>query len=226
MDWNILLFLIFPYVAISLFVVVTIYRSVTRPFSISSLSSQLLENRKLYWGSIPFHYGISIIMIFHLVAVLFPQGFLLWNSVPLRLYLLELSGLILAIWSLVGLLILIYRRLGEARIKAVTTPMDIVILLALMVTVVTGIVIATVYRFGSTWFTVVFTPYIVSILTLQPRPELVAPLPWVIQLHVFNFYVLLILFPFSRLVHIITLPLGYLFRPWQIVIWYRSKKTV
>jgi nitrate reductase gamma subunit len=50
---------------------------------------------------------------------------------------------------------------------------------------------------------------------------MIAPLPWVIQLHVFNFFVLLAVFPFSRLVHIITYPLGYLFRPWQLVVWNR-----
>jgi nitrate reductase gamma subunit len=96
--------------------------------------------------------------------------------------------------------------------------MDWIVLLLLLVSVVTGIWTATGYRFGSTWFTAVFTPYLWSILTLQPRPELVAPLPPVIQLHVFNFFLLLAIFPFSRLVHIITYPLGYIFRPWQIVV--------
>ena len=51
-----------------------------------------------------------------------------------------------------------------------------------------------------------------------------APLPWVIKLHVINFFVLLAVFPFSRLVHIITYPLGYLIRPWQIVIWNRRPR--
>jgi len=221
MNWNTLLFVMFPYVAIILAIVVTVYRAAFRPFTISSLSSQLLENKKLYWGSIAFHWSIILILLMHLFAVLFPRGLLLWNAVPLRLYLLEISGLALGLWCLSGLLILIWRRLSNRRVWAVTTPMDLVVLLLLLVSVGTGVIVATTYRFGSYWFTGVFTPYLLSLVVLQPRVELVSPLPWMIKLHVFNFFILLVIFPFSRLVHIITYPLSYLLRPWQIVIWTR-----
>jgi len=221
MDLNSLLFLVFPYIAIIIAVTVTVYRSIYRPFTISSLSSQLLERRKLYWGSISFHWGIVIILLGHLLALLFPKGVTLWNSVPLRLYLLELTGLALGIWALAGLIILVWRRLSSRRIRAVTSPMDLVVLLLLLVSVVTGVITASAYRFGSYWFTSIFTPYLWSILNLKPLPQMIAPLPWVIQLHVFNFFLMMLVFPFSRLVHIFTYPLGYLFRPWQIVVWYR-----
>jgi nitrate reductase gamma subunit len=225
-NWNNLFFLIIPYLALILAVVVTVYRSILRPFTISSLSSQLLERRKLFWGSISFHYGIVYILLGHLLALIFPKGLLLWNSVPLRLYLLEFTGIAMGVWALVGLLILIWRRVGSARIRAVSSSMDYVVLILLLVSVLTGVIVATSYRFGSFWFTGIFTPYLWSILTFQPRPELVAPLPWVIKLHVINFFVLTALFPFSRLVHIITYPLGYLLRPWQIVIWGRRRMDV
>jgi nitrate reductase gamma subunit len=222
MDWNSLLFLIFPYVSIILAVTVTFYRAVYRPFSISSLSSQLLERRKLYWGSISFHWGIVIILAMHLLAILFPSGILLWNSVPLRLYLLEFTGLALGVWALAGLLILVFRRLSERRVQAVTSTMDYVVLALLLVSVISGVATATLYRFGSYWFTAIFAPYLRSIFTLQPLPAMLAPLPWIIKLHALNFFILLAVFPFSRLVHIITYPLGYLFRPWQIVVRMRK----
>ncbi|HEX6305462.1 MAG TPA: respiratory nitrate reductase subunit gamma [Anaerolineales bacterium] len=223
MDWNTLLFMIFPYIAITLAISVTAYRSFYRPFTISSLSSQLLERKKLFWGSISFHWGIIIILAGHLLAVLFPKSLLLWNSVPLRLYLLEITGLALGLWALGGLVVLIWRRVSEARIRAVSTWMDFVALALLLVSVITGVITASAYRFGSYWFAGVFTPYLASIFTLQPQPALVAPLPWVIKLHALNFFVLLAVFPFSRLVHIITYPLGYLIRPWQIVV--RNRKV-
>ncbi len=223
MNWNNLEFVIFPYLSLATLIVASIYRSVYRPFTISSLSSQLLERRKLYWGSIALHYGILLVLLGHLLALLLPQSLLLWNAVPVRLYLLEITGLALGIWATVGLLILVWRRLSESRIRVVTTPMDLVVLAFLLISAVSGIVIATLYRFGSYWFTGVFTPYLWSILTLSPRPELVAPLPWIIKLHVLNFFILLIIFPFSRLVHIVTYPIGYLLRPWQIVIWARRR---
>ena len=225
MNWDTVFFVIFPYLAMFTAVVVTIYRSVVRPFTISSLSSQLLENRKLYWGSISFHWGIVIILGMHLLALLFPRGLVLWNAVPLRLYLLELSGLALGLWCLAGLSILVWRRLTSRRLWAVTTPMDLVVLILLLVSVVTGVLVATLYRFGSYWFTGIFTPYLTSLFTLQPQVSLVAPLPWVIKLHVINFFLLLVVFPFSRLVHIITYPLGYLLRPWQVVIWNRRNRV-
>lgn len=223
MDWNSVFFLIFPYLALITAVVVTIYRAAYRPFTLSSLSSQLLETRKLYWGSVAFHWGIVLILLGHLGALLFPNTITAWNSKPIRLYLLELTGIALAIWSLGGLLILIWRRLSERRVRAVTSAMDGIVLALLLVSIITGIWTAAGYRFGSQWFTAVFTPYLWSLLTLRPQVGLVAPLPLVIKLHVFNFFVLLAIFPFSRLVHIITYPLGYLFRPWQIVI--RARRT-
>lgn len=224
MNWNLLLFVIFPYVSIVLFVVVTIYRSLFRPFTVSSLSSQLLERRQLYWGSIPFHWGIILILLLHLLALLFPRGLTLWNSVPVRLYLLEASGLAMGLWTLIGLLVLFWRRVVNRRVQAVSTWMDYVVLIFLLLSVVTGVVTAVFFRFGSYWYTAIFTPYLVSLFTLQPQPGLVAPLPWVVQLHAFNVFILLLIFPFSRMVHILTYPLGYLLRPWQIVIWARRRQ--
>ena len=224
MNWDTVFFVILPYIALGLFIVVSIYRSIHRPFSVSSLSSQLLERKKLYWGSVPFHYGIVIILLGHLSALLFPAGHRLFNATLLRRYLLEVTGLALALWTLVGLAILFWRRLSEKRVRAVTTPMDLVVLVLLLVSVITGVLIAAVYRFGMSWFVAVFTPYIWSVLTFRPQVGLVAPLPWVIKLHVINFFVLLAVFPFSRLIHIATYPFGYPFRPWQIVIWNRRPR--
>lgn len=221
MIWDTIFFIIFPYIATAVSVVVTIYRSIYRPFSVSSLSSQLLERKKLYWGSISFHYGIVLVLLGHLFALLLPKGLLLWNAVPIRLYLLEMTGLALGIWALVGLVLLIWRRISERRVRVVTTPMDIIVLLLVTVSALTGVLTAIFYRFGITWFTVIFTPYLLSLLKLQPNISLVTPLPWIIKLHVINFFILLAVLPFSRLVHIITYPLTYLVRPWQIVIWNR-----
>ena len=224
MDWNNLLFVIFPYVSLVVAITVTIYRSVTRPFSISSLSSQILERKKLYWGSISFHWGVTIILFGHLVAIFFPKSILLWNQVPLRLYLLEISGIALGIWATLGVLILIWRRVTASHVRVVSTPMDYVVLIIILVSMVTGLITAAHYRWGSYWFTGVFSPYVMSLLTLQPNAVSLAPLPFTIKLHVFNFFLMALAFPFSRLVHIITWPLGYLLRPWQIVTWLREQR--
>lgn len=222
MNWDTFWFVILPYISLGICVTVTLYRSITRPFSVSSLSSQLLENRKLYWGSVPFHYGITLVLLGHLAALALPKPLQTWNSVPIRLYLLELTGLALGIWALAGLCVLVWRRLSTRRLWVVTTPMDLVVLALVLVSATTGVLTASLYRFGSYWFTVIFAPYLMSVITFQPSVSLVAPLPWLIKLHVINFFVLLAVFPFSRLVHILAYPLSYLIRPWQIVV--RNRK--
>ncbi|ETN87532.1 respiratory nitrate reductase subunit gamma [Thermus sp. NMX2.A1] len=222
MNWNALLFSIFPYIALTLAVAVTAYRMVYRPFSVSAQSSQLLEQKRLFYGSIAMHWGLALVLLGHLLALLIPKGLLLWNAVPLRLYLLEITGLGLGLWALVGTYVLLARRVSVARVRAASTSMDYVVLVVIFVSVLSGVLTALFYRYGSYWFPAVMTPYLWSILTLQPRPELIADLPFWTQLHVFNFWVFLAVFPFSRLVHIITVPLGYVVRPWQIVIWVRK----
>jgi nitrate reductase gamma subunit len=222
MNWNTILFGIFPYIALTLAVVDTAYRMVYRPFSVSAQSSQLLEQKRLFYGSIAMHWGLVLVLLGHLLALLIPKGLLLWNAVPLRLYLLEITGLGLGLWALVGTWVLLTRRLSVARVRAASTSMDYVVLVVIFVSVLSGVLTALFYPYGSYRFPAVMTPYLWSILTLQPRPELIADLPFWTQLHVFNFWVFLAVFPFSRLVHIITVPLGYVLRPWQIVIWVRK----
>jgi nitrate reductase gamma subunit len=214
---NEFLFGVIPYAVTLLAIIGTVVRWRLLPFSVSSLSSQLLESRKLYWGSIPFHWGLSLILLGHLFALIVPRGFELWNGAPLRLYLLEITGLALALWAGFGLSVLIYRRLSNPRIRRVTSPMDLVVLGVIAVQIVSGVWIAIGYRWGSYWGTSVFVPYVRSLLTFQPDPAYIEPLPWVLKIHVLTFFAFLAVFPFSRLVHIITLPLQYLFRPWQKV---------
>ncbi|MCP4227532.1 MAG: respiratory nitrate reductase subunit gamma, partial [Actinomycetia bacterium] len=167
-----------------------------------------------------------LVLVGHLLALIVPQGFEIWNGAPLRLYLLEATGLALGLWAAFGLGILCWRRLTSRRIQVVSSPMDHVVLTVLAIQIVTGIWIAVGYRWGSFWGTSVFVPYVRSLLTLSPRPELVDPLPFILQFHAFMFWVFVAVFPFSRLVHIVTLPLGYLVRPWQRVVRIRQPDSV
>ena len=221
---GVLLFVVLPYVGFALAIVGTIYRLKYRKFSVSSLSTQLLENRKLFWGSISFHWGIVAVLTGHLLALLVPVGFQSWNGSPVRLYLLEITGFALGVWAFGGLILLIYRRLTSRRIAVVTTPMDYVVLTLLFAQIATGLWIAVGYRWGSFWGTGVFVPWMWSLLTLRPRPELVANIPFVLQTHVTLFWMFLVVFPFTRLVHIITVPFQYVIRPWQIVTWVRRDR--
>jgi len=218
MSGNDLLFVVVPYAAAALLVIVSIARWRLHQFTVSSMSSQLLESRRLFWGSISFHWGLTLILIGHLAGLLVPRSFQVWNAIPVQLLLLEITGMALGLWALFGILMLLMRRLQVTRVRAVTTRMDAVVLAILFIQIVTGLWIAIGYRWGSFWGTAVFVPYVRSLLSFSPRPELVEPLPLVLKTHVLAFFAFLAVFPFTRLVHIVTLPLGYLTRPWQKVI--------
>ncbi len=216
-----LLFVAFPYVAIFLATVVSLYRFRSSRFSFSTLSSQFLEGRRLFWGAAPFHYGILFVLAGHLVAILLPGTVVWFNGVPLRLYALEVSGLALGLLALLGLAALIYRRAVTDRIRAVTSWMDIVLLVLLLTQLATGVYVAIALRWGSAWFVHTATPYLWSLAKLSPEPELVTVLPLAIKLHIVNAWALIAIVPFTRLVHFLIVPIGYLWRPYQVVIWNR-----
>lgn len=215
------LFVGFPYIAFSLALVVGILRFAWRPFSYSSLSSQFLENKQLFWGSGLWHWGILWVLLGHLGAFLMPRQILAWNAQPLRLYLLEASGLIMALLALVGVVALMVRRSSSPKIKVVTTPMDWVLLILLLLQVATGIDTALRYRWGSSWYASNAVPYLWSLLTLNPRPEFIQPLPWLPKIHILSGLTVILLTPFTRLVHFLVVPIFYYWRKPQVVIWNR-----
>jgi nitrate reductase gamma subunit len=216
-----MLFGVLPYLAIILGVVVTFMRYFSDRFSYSSLSSQFLENRQLFWGSVPWHYGILFILTGHLVGFLIPRTVLAWNSVPVRLYILEGTALAFGLLTLWGAVVLVIRRAVTARIRAVTSTMDVVLLLALLAQVVAGVGIAVSHRWGSSWYAGFAVPYLWSILRLSPDIALVANLPFMVQFHIVGAFVIVALLPFTRLVHLLSLPYSYVWRPYQVVIWNR-----
>lgn len=220
---NTLLFGALPYVAMVLFFVVSIQRYRRNPFTFSSLSSQFLETRRLFWGSVPFHVGILTLFFGHLLAFLFPRGLLLWNRVPLRLFILEASGMVAAILCLVGLIGLILRRASSARLRVNTTPADLVVYTLLLFQIVTGLDVALRLRWGSAWFGQAVVPYLQSVFVLQPDVPRMAEMPLAVRLHVAGAFVLFAAFSFTRLVHALVAPVPYLWRPLQVVIWNRRR---
>jgi len=220
------LFIALPYVAITVFLIGTVYRYRGTKFKFSSLSSEFLEGKKLFFGSVPFHYGIIFLFFGHLVAFLFPREVLLWNDQPVRLLILEISAFIFGISAFVGMFLLIIRRKTHPRIQMVSTKMDLIIEVLILSQIFLGLWIAYGYRWGSSWFAAVLSPYLMSIFTLDPQINAVVNLPLVIQLHIAIAFLIVLLIPFSRLVHLLVPPLSYLWRPYQKVIWYWNRKKI
>lgn len=216
---------VFPYVAMVLLVVVSVlrYRPGTR-FTFSSLSSQFLESRRLFWGSVPFHIGIIGVLLGHLIGLLVPRSVQAWNGQPLRLWILEGTALVFGLMALVGLIALVARRMVDRRLHPVSSFADKTLHVLFAFQIVTGIWIALSYRWGSSWYVQVATPYLRSIFTLSPDLEGVKALPLVAKLHIVSAWAIVAVFSFTRMVHVLVAPVPYLWRPHQLVIWNRARK--
>ena len=216
-----LLFGAFPYVALTIFVVGTIVRY-RGGFKYSSLSSQFLESKKFSTGSVPFHVGIIAVFIAHLVAFIFP-GFTFGGS---TLVTMETVMLAFSIMAIVGLLLLFIRRITNERVRMVTNKMDIIIEVTLLVQFIIGVYIAVSLKWGSAWYASDMVPYLWSIFTFSPDVAAVAATPHLIQAHIILAFVIILLIPFSRLVHFLVAPLHYIIRPYQVVRWNWDKKKI
>lgn len=225
MTGDIILFAVLPYVAVVIGVGVGVLRYRRDRFSYSTLSSELLDKRSLFWGSVPWHYAITVILLAHIVAFLIPGVWSQIISSASAMYSLEVVGFAIALLSIFGICLLIWRRMTRPRVFAVSSVMDWVLLAALLVQVALGLWVSLYYRWGSNWYVHTSVPWLQSLVMLNPQTHFVTALPWAVKLHLLNGFVLIALFPFTRLVHLVALPFWYLWRPYQVVVRNRARPT-
>lgn len=218
-----LLFVAIPYAAVLIAVVMTVYRYRNNRFSYSSMSSQLLENSVLSWASVAWHYAILLILAAHVLAALFPGAWAALLGGQLRLYVIEITGMGLALLAIIGIGLFNWRRLVYPRVRVVTTRGDWVLLVALLAQVVLGFVTAFAYRWGGLWYLHTATPWLESLVRLSPDTAAVAALPWLVKLHFVGGFAIIALIPFTRLIHVLTIPIEYLWRPYRVVVWNRRQ---
>ncbi len=218
------LFIALPYVSLFTFLLMTIYRYRQQSFSYSSLSSQFLENKQHFWAVVPFHYGILAVTVGHIIALCIPRGILLWNSHPLRLFILEISALACGLLTLIGLVAIIVRRMTTTKIRRVTTITDWILFFMLLVQIAGGVGIAIFHPWGSSWFASNLTPYLWSVFRLNPDISYMAAMPALVKGHIVLAFLIIGFFPFTRLVHLLVIPNPYLWRKPQVVRWYGRKK--
>jgi len=214
------LFGVFPYVAAAVAVVGAVRRFRTMRDTVTTSSSQLLEGRLQYWGSVSWHYAILLVLLAHLAAIFLPGAVASALASPSRLVAIEVTGLALGFTALWGLLVLGVRRL---RLRGRTTWLDWAVTALLLLQVATGVYVAASARFGLSWFLYTATPWLGSLARLSPRVDLVANLPWPFKVHAVNAFVLAALVPYTRLAHIFVAPVEYLWRLPQVVIWRRPR---
>ena len=223
--YNNFIFIGLPYAALLIFIVGTIVRYRMQPFGVSSLSSQILESRILYWGSHSFHIGIVVLFFGHLIGFLFPRAVISFTGEPTRLLILEISAFAFGILSLFGISTLIFRRIVVSKLKTVTSKMDVVVYALILTQVFSGLWIAYFDRWGSAWFAISLAPYLKSVFLLTPNYEAVAAMPLSIKIHIASAFIFIAMVPFTRLMHFLVFPFVYINRAYIYVIWNWDRKT-
>lgn len=218
--------IILPYIALVIMLVgsILVYRKMS--YSITALSTQLIEGKQLYFGSQFMHWGITTLFLGHLIGFLFPAAVIAWNGQPVRLLILETTAYIMGLLFLEGLIILIYRRITHQQLHAVTSKMDIVVYIVLLVQAVSGIWMALTLPWGSSWFASVLSPYLKSLFMLQPDIAAVSAMPLIVKIHVSFAYILIGIIPMSRFMHFLVFPIQYVGRAFQVVIWNRDRSIL
>jgi nitrate reductase gamma subunit len=221
---SILLWVILPYVALTVFVLGHVWRYRYDKFGWTTRSSQMYESRLLRIGSPLFHFGILVVALGHVGGLVILKSWTEAMGVSEELYHVSavVLGTIAGIATVGGLAILIYRRRTVGPVFSATTRNDKLMYAVLALTIALGLaatVLANITGGGYDYRTTV-SPWFRSIFYFQPDPALMAGAPLLFQLHALSALVLFAIWPFTRLVHMLTAPVGYLTRPYIV---YRSR---
>ncbi|MCY7978210.1 respiratory nitrate reductase subunit gamma [Bacillus inaquosorum] len=214
---------VMPYIVLTIFIGGHIYRYQHDQFGWTAKSSELLEKKKLAAGSTLFHWGMVCVIGGHLMGILIPEA--LYSSIGISEHVYHKmaigAGLPAGIVACTGLIILTYRRLFDKRIRKTSSPSDILTLLLLLFMMLSGVA-ATFLNIDSKGFDYRTTvgPWFRNIALFRPDASLMESVPLWFKLHIIIGYVVFILWPFTRLVHVFSLPLKYLTRSYVV---YRKR---
>ena len=228
MDLNQILFGIYPYIALTVLIVGSIIRFDREQYTWRSGSSQLLRRKQLVAGSVMFHVGILIIFAGHFVGLLTPIWVFDMLGVPhgAKQILAMAAGGVAGLLCLAGGLLLLHRRLFDSRIRKTSSFSDIAILVLLMLQLLLGLATIPISAGHLDGHEMVkFMSWAQGVFTLQPGiADFVADVHPIFKAHLVIGMTILLVFPFTRLVHMLSAPIWYLNRRgWQIV---RSKRQL
>ena len=215
------LFQVFPYIAIVSFVLGCLLRFDRDPYSWRTKSSQMLRRKQLILGSVLFHVGILVVLAGHAVGLLTPVQ--IFDAIGIshgakQIMAMAVGG-VAGVFCLVGLCMLLHRRLSDPRIRKNSSFADIAVLVLLLAQLLLGLLtIPFSMQHLDGHEMVKFMNWAQYIVTLRGGAhEFVADVALVFKLHITLGLFLLLVFPFTRLVHALSAPVGYVMRPYQIV---------
>ncbi len=221
---ELLLWVIVPYVSMAVFVGGHLWRYRYDKFGWTTRSSQLYEKRLLRWGSPLFHFGILGVFAGHVVGLLVPASWTAAVGISETAYhvMSFALGTLAGVATVLGMGILIYRRRTVGPVFSATTRNDKGMYVVLGATILAGLLTTVLTNLTGNPhdYRETVAPWIRSVVVLQPDTDLITAAPWGFQLHVQLAWLLFAGWPFTRLVHVFSAPVGYLTRPY---VPYRSR---
>ncbi|WP_040948834.1 respiratory nitrate reductase subunit gamma [Gorillibacterium massiliense] len=213
---------IYPYLILIVLIVGLYYRYQTDQFSWTAKSSEILEKKMLRWGSILFHVGIMFVVFGHIGGLLIPKDWLEAIGIHDHLYhMVAVSlGTVAGVFTLAGCIILVCRRLGNPRVRKTSSFGDMLSIIMLTLIVIVGMLSTLLNISGDFDYRETISPWIRGVLTFRPDGMLMKEVPITFKIHVILGLALFAVFPFTRLVHMLSIPLKYLKRNYVI---YRKR---
>lgn len=217
------LFGVYPYIALTTFLLGSLIRFDREQYTWKADSSQLFEKELLQKGSILFHIGIIALFFGHFAGLLTPhQWFLDWGISDMMHQTIAIClGAAFGSVCMMGGIILWKRRMYNPRVRANSRLMDIFILDWILVTLGIGLLTIPVSIYhafnGDASIMINLSEWAQAILMLNPSPHFLDQVDIIYQVHLFFGMTVFLVFPFTRLVHVWSMPLSYMFRPYQIV---------
>lgn len=211
-----LLWVIFPYACIATFVIGHIFRYRYDQFSWTAKSSEFIEKKRLMWGSILFHLGIIPVIIGHIVGLGIPADWLRAIGVNDHLYHIGAVyiGSIFGIVTLIGMLLLTMRRITNESVRRLSSLSDILVNILLLFIVFIGCysTIVTNYTVPEFDYRQTISEWFRGLLILKPQAAYMLNVPLTFKLHVITGFLIFALWPFTRLVHVWSVPVNYVGR--------------
>ncbi|MEB6060689.1 respiratory nitrate reductase subunit gamma [Staphylococcus pseudoxylosus] len=224
--FNQFLWVIMPYLCIAIFFLGHLARFKFDKFSWTAKSSEFIEKKQLKWGSLMFHLGIIPVAMGHIVGLLIPASWLTAVGVSDHLYHIGAVyiGSIFGIITLIGMFLLTARRITKKNIRRLSSASDIIVNFLLLAIVFMGcyatlVTNATIPSFDyretiSVWFRQLFI--------FSPDTDLMLQVPLAFKTHILLGFIIMAFWPFTRLVHVWSVPLTYASRSYII---YRKHKV-
>ena len=226
---NTLLFTVYPYVALAIMIIGSILRYDREPYTWRSGSSQLLRRKQLMWGSVLFHAGILFLLLGHTIGLLTPHAvYGYFISAEAKQLLAIIAGSIAGIACFIGLSLLIHRRFFDPRIRVTSTFADNAILVILWIQLALGLLtVPFSLSHADAGVMLALSEWAQRILTLRVEgtADLVAAQAWPYQAHILLGLTIFLIFPFSRLVHMFSVPIRYVWRPGYQVVRERNRRA-